>query len=346
MVSERIDIINNLIFKNAHAERADGLLHGKMGIAIYLYHLGRALKDKKYNILANKLIDQVYDGIGQNSVKTDFENGLAGIAWGIEHLVQKGFLNADTDEVLRDLDDKIFQYISSTQSISIDLQNGLLGYGFYLLSRLQGKDLIDPKDHDFLLKRLLIMVINSMYENLEAREEVYKEPIHFESTWNLPMILFFLSEVNDLDVHTHKIEIMFNRLSIIAKSIWPVNLGNRLFLQMSIEEVVKRWSIAKFQKHSKLLKEGLDEENILRQFQNKNVLVNKGLAGIQLILQIFKSKQNSLGFDNLSLKVIEKIVGSDFWKIIDEKEKIQTGNLGLFSGIGGVGLSLIDNLSN
>ena len=111
-----------------------------------------------------------------------------------------------------------------------------------------------------------------------------------------------------------------------------------------IEEVVKKRNVLKLQEQRKLLNEGLNEDNILRQFQNKNVLVNKGLAGIQLILKMLKSKQNSLKFDNLYLKVSEKIVTSEFWKNIEEKEKIYPGNLGLLSGLGGVGLTLIDGI--
>ncbi len=345
MILTRIKLINDLIFKNIRAEHNEGLLHGKMGIAIYLFHLSAQLKGQKYIELANELIDQIYDGIGMKTIPTDFENGLAGIAWGIEHLVKSGFLEADTDEILRDIDDKIFLYITTNQHIPIDLKNGLLGYGYYLLSRLKGKDLKHAKDHDFLLKRLLITVINSMYEMIEEKEEIFREPIHFDSTWNLPFILTFLSEVRALNIYTHKIDIMQKRLSLIARAVYPINFGNRLFLLLSMGKVNVISKIVAFQEHSFLLKDGLDEEKILKQFQDKNVLVDHGLAGIQLILGRCNSPDKKHEFRDLPLKIAKRISTSEFWESVEKKEKIHAGNLGLLSGLAGVGMALINDIS-
>ncbi len=253
MTQTRIKLINELIFKNVHAEHNDGLLNGKLGIAIYLFHLSKQLQEQKYIDQANELIDQIYEGAGNKTVSTDFESGLAGIAWGIEHLVDNGFLEADTDEILRDLDDKIFQYLTTTPNISIDLNRGLLGYGNYLLSRLEGKNLTNAQDHDFLLKRLLITVINSMYELLEEKEEIFREPAGFDNTWNLPLLLIFLSEIRALNIYDHKIEVMLTRLSSIVCAMYPINYGNRLFLVLSIEKLIKAIDIKKFQEHHKLL---------------------------------------------------------------------------------------------
>lgn len=345
MTQTRIKLINDFIFKNIHAENNEGLLHGKMGIAIYLFHLSVLLKEQKYIELADELIDQIYDGTGKKTVPTDFESGLAGIAWGIEHLVKNGFLEADTDEILRDLDDKIFQYITSNQHIPIDLKNGLLGYGYYLLSRLKGKDLKDAKDHDFLLKRLLITIINSMDEILEEKEEIFREPTSFESTWNLPILLIFLSEVLTLNIYDHKIEIMLNRLSSMVCAMCPINYGNRFFLVLSMEKVIKEIKIKKIQEHHKLLNESLKEDEILQQFPNKNILVDKGLAGLQLMLKMRQFNEENHRFKELPSRILTKIIDSEFWKEVEKKEKIHPGNLGLFSGLTGVGISLINDIS-
>lgn len=341
MTMTRQTLINEFIFKHVHAESNDGLLNGKMGIAIYLFHLSKQLQEQKYIDLANELIDQIYEGAGNKTISTDFENGLAGIAWGIEHLVTHGFLEADTDEILRDLDDKIFQYLTTTPNLSIDLNRGLLGYGNYLLSRLEGKNLNNAQDHDFLLKRLLITVINSMYELLEEKEELFREPGGFDSTWNLPLLLIFLSEVSTMDVHTHKIKVMMNRLSSIVCAMCPVNYGNRIFLVLSIEKVIKVIEIKKFQEHHKLLSESLMEREILQQFQDKNILLNKGLAGLQFILTLYPETDEHHRFHEPSISISEKIVTSEFWKEVEKKEKMHSGNLGLLTGLAGVGMSLI-----
>ncbi|NQU34131.1 MAG: hypothetical protein HQ521_12935 [Bacteroidetes bacterium] len=109
-----------------------GLMHGKMGIAIYFYHLARLTKNKKHEDFAGELIDEIYEEISINP-RTNFENGFAGIGWGIEYLVQNGFIDADTDEVLEEFDNLLFNKLIYRTPIEIGLLNGVVGIGVYFL---------------------------------------------------------------------------------------------------------------------------------------------------------------------------------------------------------------------
>ena len=133
VISADQKIINTLLL-NASFINNLGLMHGKMGISILFYHLSRKYKNKIYGDYAGELIDEIYEEItGETPV--DFENGLAGIGWGIEYLVQNDFIEADTDEVLEEFDKKIYiALLENHLKMEKDLE-GLLGYFAYFSAR-------------------------------------------------------------------------------------------------------------------------------------------------------------------------------------------------------------------
>ena len=72
-----------------------GLLNGKMGgvafFGQYAKHTGKAYFREYENIPIN------------------FVDGLCGIGWGVEHLIQNALLEGDSDDVLEDIDKKIIE---------------------------------------------------------------------------------------------------------------------------------------------------------------------------------------------------------------------------------------------
>ena len=98
--------IANILLLNASFINNLGLLNGKMGISICFYHLAQKYNNEIYEAYAGKLIDEIYNEISLN-IHVDFENGLAGIGWGIEYLTHQGFINANTDKVLEEFDEAI-----------------------------------------------------------------------------------------------------------------------------------------------------------------------------------------------------------------------------------------------
>ena len=117
---------SELILKHLDKVKSLGLFYGKMGIAIFYYQLSRQLGDVKYEDTADTLIDEIFASLKKVTLQPDFESGLSGIGWGIEFLVQNGFLDASTDEVLSDIDDKIFQHIVQAEKLPINFNMGLL----------------------------------------------------------------------------------------------------------------------------------------------------------------------------------------------------------------------------
>jgi len=114
-----------------------GLMNGKMGIAIFFYHLSRYTNRKIYDDFAGELVDEIYSEI-HNHYPSDFLNGLCGIAWGIEYLIQNHFVEADANEILYDLDKMIFEW--DVRKINdYTLETGLEGIARYAIARCSGK---------------------------------------------------------------------------------------------------------------------------------------------------------------------------------------------------------------
>ena len=90
--------ITNILLLNSEFIENLGLMHGKTGIALYFFELAKKAQDSTYQDFAERLVDKIYEEISI-STPLDFENGLAGIGWGIEYLVQNGFIEGNTDEI-------------------------------------------------------------------------------------------------------------------------------------------------------------------------------------------------------------------------------------------------------
>lgn len=108
-----------------------GLLNGKMGIVIFLFHYAQYTSNRIYKEIAEELLDEVWQEI-TSSISIDFKSGLSGIGWGIEYLIQYKFVKADSLEVCKELDQKIM--IHDPRRIKdLTLENGLQGLLSYVL---------------------------------------------------------------------------------------------------------------------------------------------------------------------------------------------------------------------
>ena len=133
-------ITNALLINSAYIDNI-GLLNGKMGIAIFFAHLFGKTKNPLFENMFEMLIDEVFDGITITTIP-DFEDGLAGIGWGVEYLIEKGFIDANSDEVLETLDRKIGQILPYDVD-NVGLLTGYCGYGLYLIKRIKNGKLTE-----------------------------------------------------------------------------------------------------------------------------------------------------------------------------------------------------------
>lgn len=144
------DIAHHVIL-NTNLTSGIGLLSGKTGIVLFLYHYSRYSGNEIYSQLAEKVLEDVFNYINANTL-LDFYDGLMGIGWAVEYLYQNGFIQGDTNDILEDVDKKVIELFSPAIE-DLNLNKGLGGIVHYVLARLytiekEGKK--NPFTIDFL----------------------------------------------------------------------------------------------------------------------------------------------------------------------------------------------------
>jgi len=100
--------IANCLSANVQKLTSLGLLEGKMGVAVFLYHYARYSGRMTYSHFADNLIKEILKSTSK--LQISFSCGLSGIGWGIEHLMKEDFIQTN-DDILKNLDNNIIRYI-------------------------------------------------------------------------------------------------------------------------------------------------------------------------------------------------------------------------------------------
>ena len=75
-----------------------GLFQGKMGISLFFFIYARYVSNHWYEEFAGELLEDVCNGLDIN-IPITFVDGLCGIGWAIEFMVQSGYVEGNTDGV-------------------------------------------------------------------------------------------------------------------------------------------------------------------------------------------------------------------------------------------------------
>lgn len=129
-------LIHHLVLHSHDTPYAFGLLKGKMGIALALAHYARIRNNNYIDKVADFLMEQITDNLTKNE-DIGFANGLSGIGWGIEFLIQNGYMDGNSLEICEEIDRRIMSSdIRRMQDMSFD--TGIKGLMKYVLAHLQG----------------------------------------------------------------------------------------------------------------------------------------------------------------------------------------------------------------
>lgn len=130
-------LIHRLILQGPFIQEI-GLLHGKMGIALFFFAYGKYTNCPVYTDIGEELLDDIW-GLVHDELPYGFGSGLAGIGWGVEYLLQHHFIEGDSNEVCEEIDQRIMQ-INLTRLKDTSLETGLEGLFFYCSARMQGAE--------------------------------------------------------------------------------------------------------------------------------------------------------------------------------------------------------------
>ncbi len=214
-IDNRLQCIANLLLLNASFVDNLGILNGKMGIAIFFYHYYRLSGNKIYEEYAGELIDEIYEDISPGTL-VSFEDGLTGIGWGIEYLVRNGFVQADTDEALSEIDNAIYR-ARINSPILINNGKELFGYGHYYIKRLTGKEINDD-DLNTLIKKYHLIFLTDECERILLQDYYKGFNIESLSTDTINSFIWFLLEMNHLEIFPSKTKKVLQKIPFIVES--------------------------------------------------------------------------------------------------------------------------------
>lgn len=180
-------IVNALML---HATSLDdiGLLHGKMGVALYFHRLARHTGKEAFGTFADELIDQTIEGL-HAGLPVGFERGIAGIGWAVEQLIRGGFVEADADEVLEELDGRAMQALIHQEN---DLKT-VASLGYYMASRVAYRMADEATPIVLHLKHHLILLVDELERFVDRGERVDELP-------------HLLEELHRLNLFPYKVE--------------------------------------------------------------------------------------------------------------------------------------------
>lgn len=126
--------IADMLLLNGTLTESSGLVHGKMGIAVFFFHYAQFTGNLLFADYAMDLIGGMLDQIHVNS-PADYEKGLAGIGIGIDYLIRNNFLNVE-DDICEDFDGRMVRAVKYDPYPDFSQYGGLTGYGRYWMTRL------------------------------------------------------------------------------------------------------------------------------------------------------------------------------------------------------------------
>ena len=315
-----------------------GLMYGNAGLCLYFYHLAWNTNSPEYERLADDLLDKVFANLSTSSL-ADFENGLAGIGWGVEYLVQNGFAEGNTDEILEEVDNKVFKTLNEESITSFELGKGLIGYLFYLISRL--KKPTNPNSMAQRINReLLILTINKLDEVVTNQFASITKEMVFDLFWRFPVLLYGLVQVFELNIYSEKIRCMVTQWMMNLEAYLPSMHINRLYMATVLMEVNKRIPNKRLEKQIQILLFSTDFEIIKTEVDPDAVNIRLGWPGMVWLLQqaseiIPSTYPNYKEIESCRLEIITK------HKPGLENIQVNSSNpkqLGLSEGIAGIGL--------
>ena len=136
IVNELRQITDMLLLQGTLTE-CPGLVHGKMGIAIFFFHYAQYTGNELFADYAMDLINEILEQIHVNN-PANYETGIAGIGVGIDYLIRNDFLTTE-DDICEDIDQRMVRALLYDPLSNFSQYDGLTGYGRYWVTRFFNK---------------------------------------------------------------------------------------------------------------------------------------------------------------------------------------------------------------
>lgn len=134
-IEKDLQQIADMLLLNGTLTESPGLVHGKMGIAIFFFHYTKFTRNNLFADYAMDVIVEMLDQMHVNS-PANYEKGMAGIGVGFDYMIQNRFLSVE-DDICEDFDQRMVRAVMYDPWSNFSQYCGLIGYGRYWITRLR-----------------------------------------------------------------------------------------------------------------------------------------------------------------------------------------------------------------
>lgn len=133
-IKKDLQQITDMLILNGTLTECPGLVHGKIGIAIFFFHYAQYTNNMLFADYAMDLIDEILNQLHVNS-QANYKKGIAGIGVGFDYMIRNNFLDIE-DDICEDFDGRMYRAVKYDPWQDFSQYNGLTGYGRYWMTRL------------------------------------------------------------------------------------------------------------------------------------------------------------------------------------------------------------------
>lgn len=292
--------IANTILLNTRQINNLGLLDGKIGITLFLYHYSQINGNSIYRNYADELFDEIFNNL-YDTMPADFSNGLTGIGWCIQNLLKNKIIAVNYGKILEEIDATLKNVKHSDILRDINIECPFCSKGIYFLERNKKNRLED--------------ILNILNQTLDQNTKVL-------SLSYLNSILYIIlqekknwRDFTDLTriIYTNIIDSINNKQYTFPDILLLTNLIEKIGQIEYINSDKEKWGI--------LLKT-LDYNNF------------SGIFNIGIYNLIYDKIQNEYSI------ISSKLENTNIENQINCMIKDVYRNLNLFNGLAGIGLTL------
>ena len=124
--------ISDILIINGGFLSNPGLFTGEMGLVLFFAHYAHYTKNDLYLEYFFDLMEKLQSRINRET-PIGYKEGLTGIGSAFEYLVQNGFIEACTDDILEEFDKRIFS-ADNLHFLSLDDLSGICCYAFWRIT--------------------------------------------------------------------------------------------------------------------------------------------------------------------------------------------------------------------
>lgn len=375
-MKQKIEDIYRVIIQNHAKDNKIGLLTGKGSLVLFLFYYHRLTLAPKAFDLAFLLLEEIMALINQGEADPGFCNGIAGVGWLVEHLENNEFIECDTNSLLNDMDNYIYESaINDLKGKEYDFLHAALGKALYLVTRKK----INQSYLEEIAKQML-RLSESPVENQLRWKSPYKSPLQPEYNLSLShgitsIINFFsrLYKLNIAKTESHEIisksiNFLLSFQSVDQLSIFP----NKHILNKPKNSIsrlawcygdlgigITLWQAAKIIDDKELENKSIEIllHSSKRRDLKENLVIDAGLChGTAGIAHIFnrmhlntRKEEFKYAADywfNETVKMAKFKDGVAGYKSWQNRHSEWQNDISFLEGIAGIGLALISAVSD